>query len=155
MFFWNSLAFLMIQQMLAIWSLVPLPFLNPVWTSGSFWFMFCWNFAWRILSITLLVCEMSVIVQLFEHSLALPFFEIGIKTIWRLLGEIKLGNPDSYEHRFLLVYILKDRILTEEASDNSSNLFERYLLHKIVIRLQWAYVCHRLQFSYVRLFMTP
>ena len=29
MFFWNSLAFLMIQQMLAIWSLVPLPFLKP------------------------------------------------------------------------------------------------------------------------------
>ena len=26
MFFWNSLAFSMIQQMLAIWSLVPLPF---------------------------------------------------------------------------------------------------------------------------------
>ena len=26
MFFWNSLAFTMIQQMLAIWSLVPLPF---------------------------------------------------------------------------------------------------------------------------------
>ena len=32
MFFWNSLAFSMIQQMLAIWSLVPLPFLNPAWT---------------------------------------------------------------------------------------------------------------------------
>ena len=29
MFFWNSLAFSMIQQMLAIWSLVPLPFLKP------------------------------------------------------------------------------------------------------------------------------
>ena len=29
MFFWNSLAFLMIQWMLAIWSLVPLPFLKP------------------------------------------------------------------------------------------------------------------------------
>ena len=28
MFFWNSLAFSMIQQMLAIWSLVPLPFLD-------------------------------------------------------------------------------------------------------------------------------
>ena len=28
MFSWNSLAFLTIQQMLAIWSLVPLPFLN-------------------------------------------------------------------------------------------------------------------------------
>ena len=32
---WNSFAFSMIQQMLAIWSLVPLPFLNPDYTSGS------------------------------------------------------------------------------------------------------------------------
>ena len=29
-FFWNSLAFSMIQQMLAIWSLAPVPFLNPL-----------------------------------------------------------------------------------------------------------------------------
>ena len=36
MFFWNSLAFSMIQQMLEIWSLVPLPFLNPAWTSVKF-----------------------------------------------------------------------------------------------------------------------
>ena len=35
MFFWNSLAFLMIQWLLAIWSLVPLPILKPAWTSGS------------------------------------------------------------------------------------------------------------------------
>ena len=35
MFFWNSLAFLMIQWMLAIWSLVPLPFLNLGWMCGS------------------------------------------------------------------------------------------------------------------------
>ena len=35
MFFWNSLAFSMIQQMLTIWSLVSLPFLNSAWTSGS------------------------------------------------------------------------------------------------------------------------
>ena len=35
MFFWNSLAFSMIQRMLAIWSLVPLPFLKPAWTSES------------------------------------------------------------------------------------------------------------------------
>ena len=31
MFFWNSLAFLMIQRMLEILLLVPLPFLNPAW----------------------------------------------------------------------------------------------------------------------------
>ena len=35
MFFWNCLAFLMIQRMFAIWSLVPLPVLKPTWTSGS------------------------------------------------------------------------------------------------------------------------
>ena len=36
--------------------------------------------SWRILSITLLACEMSAIVEYFEHSLALPFFGIGMKT---------------------------------------------------------------------------
>ena len=49
--------------MLAIWSLVPLPFLNPAWTSGSSQFTYCWSLAWRILSITLLACAMSEIVK--------------------------------------------------------------------------------------------
>ena len=62
-FFWNSLAFLMIQWMLATWSLVPLPFLKPAWTSRSSWFMYCWSLTWRILSITLLACEMSATVN--------------------------------------------------------------------------------------------
>ena len=70
----------MIQRMLAIWSLVPLPFLKPAWISGSSRFTYCWSLAWRILSITLLACEMSAIVRQFEHSLALPFFGIGMKT---------------------------------------------------------------------------
>ena len=68
--------FLMIQQMLAIWSVVPLPFLKPAWTSGSSWFMYCWSLVWRILNITLLACEISAIVWYFEHS----FFGIGLKT---------------------------------------------------------------------------
>ena len=80
MFFWNSLAFSMIQRMLAIWSLVPLPFLKPAWTSGNSQFTYHWSLAWRTLSITLLACEMSIIVRLFEHSFALPFFGIGMKT---------------------------------------------------------------------------
>ena len=50
MFFWNSLAFSMIQRMLAIWSLVPLPFLKPAGASGSSRFTYCWSLAWRILS---------------------------------------------------------------------------------------------------------
>ena len=66
--------------MLAIWSLVPLPFLNSACTSGSFQFWYCWSLSWRILIITLLACEMSVIIQQFEHSWALPFFGIGMNT---------------------------------------------------------------------------
>ena len=63
----------MIQWMLAIQSLVPLPFLNTGCTYGNLWFMYCWSLAWRILSISSLACEMSAK----ERSLALPFFGIG------------------------------------------------------------------------------
>ena len=31
-------------------------------TSGSSWFMYCWSLTWRILSITLIACEMSAVV---------------------------------------------------------------------------------------------
>ena len=68
MVLWNSLAFFMIQEILAIWFLFPLPFLNPVCTSGISGFTYCWSLAWRILNIILLACEMSTIVQWFEHS---------------------------------------------------------------------------------------
>ena len=53
----------MIRWMLAIWSLVPLPFQNPACTSGSSWFTYCWSLALRTLSITLLACEL---VQLYS-----------------------------------------------------------------------------------------
>ena len=55
-------------------------FSKPAWTSGSSRFMYCWSLAWRILSITLLACEMSAIVRWSEHSLALLSFGIGMKT---------------------------------------------------------------------------
>ena len=56
LFLWSS------RQMLAIWSLVHLPFLNPSCTSGSSQFTCYWSLAWRILSIILLACEMSAFV---------------------------------------------------------------------------------------------
>ena len=77
-FFWNSLAFSKIQWMLAIWTLVPLPFLKPAWTSGSSWFTYCWSLAWRILSITLLACETSAIVL--PHFVLPAFF--GNAFLW-------------------------------------------------------------------------
>ena len=70
----------MIHNMLSIWSLVPLNFLNPACTSGSSQFMYGWSLAWRILSIILPAFEMNAIVQYFYHSLALSFIGIGKKT---------------------------------------------------------------------------
>ena len=79
MFLWNSLAFSMIQWMLAIWSLVPLLFLNPAWTFVKFtvhvllkpglenfehYFASAWD-------------EYNYVVV--WASLALPFFGIGMK----------------------------------------------------------------------------
>ena len=80
MFFWNSFAFSMIQRMLAIWSLVSLPFLNPIWPSGISWFTYYWSLACKILSMTLLAWEMSATVQWLAHSLVLPFLGIGMRT---------------------------------------------------------------------------
>ena len=47
-----ELSYFFCDPMLVIWSLVPLPFLRPAWTSGSSRFTNCWSLAWRILSIT-------------------------------------------------------------------------------------------------------
>ena len=50
-------------------------------SSLTIWkFTDCWSLAWRVLRITLLACEMSADMWQFEHSLALPFFGIGMKT---------------------------------------------------------------------------
>jgi len=71
----------MIQWMLANWSMVPLPFLNPTCTSGSTHFTYCWSLAWRILSITLKTSiwnEWNRLVVC-RHCLALLFFGIEMK----------------------------------------------------------------------------
>ena len=60
-FFWNSLAFSIIQRMLAMWYLVLLPYLKPAWTFGSSQLMYCWSLAWRIFTSTLLAYEISAV----------------------------------------------------------------------------------------------
>ena len=74
-FFWNSLASSMIQQMLATWSLVPLSF-NPAWTFGTSRFTYCWSLAWRIFSIILLACEMSALVNFKFSYLSSLFLKV-------------------------------------------------------------------------------
>ena len=95
MFFWNSLAFSVTQQMLAIWSLVPLPFLNPAWTSGSSLFSSCtvevwlgefWTFAsvWD-------ECNCAVVQTCFGMAFLWGWNENGpFPVLWPLLS-----FPDS------------------------------------------------------------
>ena len=62
-------------------------FLNPTWTSASSLFTYCWSLASRILSITLLACEMSAIVQ---YSLISRWW--SIRTCTYLLWEAQNYN---------------------------------------------------------------
>ena len=88
----------MIQQMLAIWSLVPLPFLNPVWTSGISWFTYCWSLAWRILSI---ICKRVRWVQLCG-SLSILWHCPSLGLEWKLkfLVLIQAQPPSSGSVQF-------------------------------------------------------
>ena len=60
----------MIQRMFAIWSLVPLLFLKPAWTSESSRFMDCWSLAWRIL----------------EHYFTSMWDECNCAVVWAFFG---------------------------------------------------------------------
>ena len=55
-------------------------FLKPTWTSGSFWFMYCWSLAWRILSITLL--DFTSMWDEYNCAVAWTFFGIAFLRDW-------------------------------------------------------------------------
>ena len=78
----NSFAFSMIQQMLAIWFLVHLPFLNPACTSESSWFTSYWSLAWRILSIILLARKSPYGQYWNECNCVVVWIFFGIVFLW-------------------------------------------------------------------------
>ena len=92
-----------------------------IWSS---WFMYCWSLAWRILSITLLACEMSAIVWWFEHSLALLFFGIGMKTdlfqscghywVFQICWHTECSTLTASSFRIILCYSksLRDQLIS-------------------------------------------
>ena len=86
MFLWTSLAFPMIQQMLAIWSLVPLPFLNAACISESSQFTYC----------------RGLTLKDFEHNLAGMWNDCNCTIIWMTLPFIGIGMKtdlfQSYGH---------------------------------------------------------
>ena len=78
MFFWNPLAFSMIQRMLAIWSLVPLPFLKPA----------CfWNFTVHVL--------LKPGLENFEHYFTNVWDECNCAVVWAFFGIAFLWHWDE------------------------------------------------------------
>ena len=130
MFFWNSLASSMIQWMLTIRFLIPLPFLNPFCISGNSWFTYCWTLAWRILNITLQAFEMSAN----EHSLALSFFRIG-----------RQGRSDAFR---LWCWRRLLRVPWTARRSNQSIIKEinpEYSLKELMLKLKLQYFGHLMQ----------
>ena len=75
-FFWNFLAFSIIQWRLAIWSLVPQPFLKPAWISESSRFTYCW----RLGEFCTLLCYRVRWVQLCGNlSILWPCLALGLE----------------------------------------------------------------------------
>jgi len=122
-FSWILLLFLWSNRLLPIWSLVPLPFLNPTWSSGSSQFMDCWSLAWWILSITLLACEMSAVLwylNILWHCFSFygiteyyrdsffQYFNVVVSSLSQACSENK---PLSYEHKVPLFWFLSSLLL--------------------------------------------
>ena len=72
----------MIQWMLAIWSLVPLPFLKPPWTSGSSRFTYCRSLGWEI----------------FEHCFTSMWDEFSCAVVWAFFGTAFLWDWNENWH---------------------------------------------------------
>ena len=70
MFFWNCVAFSMIQRMLTIWSLVPLPFLKPAWN--------IWKFTGHIL--------LKPGLENFEHYFTSMWDGCNCAVVWAFFG---------------------------------------------------------------------
>ena len=70
MFFWNSLAFSMIQWMLAIWSLVPLPFLKSS--------LNIWKFSVHVL--------LKLSLEDFKHYFASLWDKCNCSVVWTFFG---------------------------------------------------------------------
>ena len=119
------LLFSMTKQLLAIWSLVLLPFLNPGRTSGCSQFMYCWSLPWRILSITLLAC-------LYILSMQILTFFLVLLCSYSVFSVVLL--------RFKINFLLLSLVLACTLLERSSVL---YKLWEVMQRLEWEWIGRR------------
>ena len=96
--------------------------------------MYYWSLSWGILSIILLACEMTAIVQYFEHSLAWLFFGIGMK--------IDLFQSCGHCWIFQMWWHIKCRAFTASSFRiwNSSTRIPSLLLTLFIVMLPKAHL---------------
>ena len=95
--FWNSLGYSMIQQILAIWPLVPLPFWNPACTS--------WKFPVHLL--------LKPSLKDFEHNLGSMWNEHNCAVVWTCFGIALLWDWDeNWPSQVLWALLIFPNLLT-------------------------------------------
>ena len=93
-------------------------FLNPAWTSGSSWFIYCWSLAWRILSISLLVCPSN------EYSGLISF-----RIDWLDLLAVQGTFRSLLQHHSLKVSILQCSPFFMVQLSHPNMFLKRWILH--------------------------
>ena len=136
----------MIQRMLVVWSLVPLAFSkSSLYISSNSQFIYYWILAWRILIMTLLACEMSAIVQ-FEHSLALPFFGIEMKTLFQWELDHKVSWVLKNWCFWTVVLLLKNPWKARRSNQSIlKEITPEYSLEGLMLKLKLQYFGHLMQ----------
>ena len=142
MFFWNSLAFSIIQWILAVWYLVLLPLQNPACTYGSSWFMYCWSLTWNI----------------FEHNLASMWNEYTYRVVWTFFGiALWHWNEDWTTHWKILygmgvpdhlICLLRNLYAGQQATIRSIHgTMDRFKLGKEHVKAKY---CHPAYLTYMQ-----
>ena len=149
MFFWNSLAFSMIQQILTIWSLVPLPFSK---TSLNIW-----KFSVHIL--------LKPGLENFEHYFTSMWDECNCVVVWAFFGIAFLRDWNENEPFPFLWPLLSFPICwhiecsTFTASSfriwNSSTGIPSHPLALLVVMLSKAHLTSHSRMSGSRWVITP
>ena len=100
--------------MLAIWSLIPLLFLNPSWASGSSWLIYCWG------------------LENFEHYFGIVWDKCNCAIVWTFFGIASFGDLNE-NYLFLVLFFLDD--------NHSNSYFFFFTLQYCIGWVLWPLLC--------------
>ena len=129
----------MIQHMLAIWSLVPLPFLNPAWTSGSSWFFWI-----RMKTDLFQSCGHCWVFQISWHTECSVFIASSVR-----IRNSSTGIPSS-PLALIIVMLLKAHLTSHSRMSGS-----RWVITPLLLSRSWRSFLYRSSVYSWHLFLIP